>query len=116
MTAAGTGVTPFLGILRQLAKDDALSGHRLLLSNKGERDVICAPELAHYLGDELVLTFTREHAPGQQGRRIDAEFLDANVAYRDGYCYVCGPDGFVEAMKDALRAIGVPPDKFVYEH
>ena len=114
--AAGTGVTPFLGILRQLAKDDALlSGHRLLLSNKAERDVISAPELAHYLGDELVLTFTHEHAPGQQGRRIDAEFLDAKVADRDGYCYVCGPDGFVEAMNDALRAIGVPAEKLVYE-
>jgi cytochrome-b5 reductase len=114
--AAGTGVTPFLAILRRLAKDGSLAGHHLLLSNKSEQDVICERELAHYLGDDLVLTFTREHETGQQGRRIDAAFLDANIVDRDGYFYVCGPDAFVEAMNDALLTLGIHPDKLVYEH
>jgi len=114
--AAGTGVTPFLAILRGLAKDDALAGHRLLLSNKSERDVICALELTHYLGDDLVLTFTRENEPAREGRRMDAGFLDANIRDPDGYFYVCGPDGFVEAVNSALLTLGVHPDKLVYEH
>jgi ferredoxin-NADP reductase len=114
--AAGTGVTPFLAILRRLEKDGALAGHRLLLSNKSERDVICAPELTDYLGDDLVLTFTREDEPEREGRRIDADFLDANIRDRDGHFYVCGPDGFVEAINSALRDLGVHRDKLVYEH
>lgn len=113
--AAGTGVTPFLAILRQLARDDKLGQHRLLLSNKSERDVICAKELSHYLGDELVLTFTREHQPEEQGRRIDADFLEAHLGDRDGYCYVCGPDAFVTDVKEALSSLGVPSDRLVYE-
>lgn len=113
--AAGTGVTPFLAILRRLAKDKALADHRLLLSNKSERDVICNHELAYYLDDDLKLTFTREHESGQQGRRMDAGFLGANIADREGYCYVCGPDGFVEAMNDALLTLGVHAEKLVYE-
>jgi ferredoxin-NADP reductase len=113
--AAGTGVTPFLAILRRLAKDDGLAGHRLLLSNKSERDVICEQELAYYLGGDLFLTFTRKHETGHQGRRLDAGFLDANITDRDGHYYVCGPDGFVEAINDALLTLGVHPDKLVFE-
>jgi ferredoxin-NADP reductase len=113
--AAGTGVTPFLAILRQLARDDKLAQHRLLLSNKSERDVICAKELSHYLGDELVLTFTREHQPDEQGRRIDADFLETHLGDRDGHCYVCGPDAFVTDVKEALSSLGVPSDRLVYE-
>ncbi|WP_295882843.1 FAD-binding oxidoreductase [uncultured Thiohalocapsa sp.] len=113
--AAGTGLTPFLAMLRRLAKDEALAGHRLLLSNKGERDVICAKELSHYLGDDLVLTFTREDDAGRQGRRIDTAFLDANIADREGHCYVCGPDPFVQSINDGLLSLGIDPDQLVYE-
>jgi cytochrome-b5 reductase len=113
--AAGTGVTPFLAILRRLAKDGDLAGHRLLLSNKQERDVICREELRHYLGDDLVLAFTREHGTAHQPRRIDAAFLDANITDRDGYFYVCGPDDFVADVKEALLTLGVPADRLVYE-
>lgn len=113
--AAGTGVTPFLGILRQLAADDALNGHKLLLTNKTERDVICEKELKHYLGDDCVLTFTREHEPGHQGQRIDLDFLKANLSTFDGMFYVCGPDAFVESINDQLQSLGVRPEQLVYE-
>jgi cytochrome-b5 reductase len=113
--AAGTGVTPFLAILRRLAKDKALADHRLLLTNKSEQDVICAKELAHDLGDDLVLAFTREDEQGREGRRIDAGFLEAHIRDRDAYCYVCGPDGFVTAINDALVNLGIPEEKLVYE-
>ncbi|MBK1629904.1 flavodoxin reductase [Thiohalocapsa halophila] len=114
--AAGTGVTPFLAMLRRLAKDDTLAGHRLLLSNKSEADVICAKELRHYLGDDLVLTFTREREPGREGKRIDQSFLDANIGNRDGYFYVCGPDAFVSAINEALTTLGIRAEQLVYEH
>lgn len=113
--AAGTGVTPFLGILRRLAADDALDGHKLLLTNKGERDVICEKELKHYLGDHCVLTFTREHQPDHQGQHIDAGFLKSHLSTLDGRFYVCGPDAFVESINDQLKTLGVQPEQLVYE-
>ncbi len=114
--AAGTGVTPFLGILRQLAADDALDGHKLLLTNKTERDVICEKELKHYLGDDCVLTFTRDQETGHQGQRIDVDFLKAHLSTFDGMSYVCGPDAFVESINDQLQSLGVRPEQLVYEH
>jgi cytochrome-b5 reductase len=69
--AAGTGVTPFLAMLRRLIKDGKpLDGHRLLVSNKCERDLIAAQELRHYLGEDLILTFTREDASEHKGRHL----------------------------------------------
>jgi len=114
--AAGTGVTPFLGILRQLAADDALDGHKLLLTNKTERDLICEKELKHYLGDDCVLTFTREHDPGHQGQRIDVDFLETHLSTFDGMFYVCGPNAFVESINDQLQSLGVRPEQLVYKH
>ena len=113
--AAGTGLTPFLAILRQLAADDTLAGHRLLLSNKSERDVICEKELLHYLGDDCILTFTREHEPDQEGKHIDAAFLKAHAGDLSGKFYVCGPDAFVDSVNDHLVVLGVHPSQLVYE-
>jgi ferredoxin-NADP reductase len=113
--AAGTGITPFLGILRRLAADDALEGHRLLFSNKSERDVICEKELLHYLGEDCVLTYTREHEPEQDGRHIDAIFLRAHAGDLSQRFYVCGPDGFVQSVNDHLLSLGVHPSQLVYE-
>jgi cytochrome-b5 reductase len=113
--AAGTGVTPFLAILRQLALDDALSGHQLLLTNKTERDVICREELEHYLGERCILTHTHEHDLGHEGHRINAGFLAGHIHSTDQYFYVCGPEGFVESINAHLLNLGVHPDRLVYE-
>ncbi|MTW21099.1 flavodoxin reductase [Allochromatium palmeri] len=113
--AAGTGVTPFLAILRQLALQDSLEGHQLLLTNKCEQDVICREELQYYLGERCVLTFTHEHDPGQEGRHIDAAFLAAHIDRPDQVFYVCGPQGFVESINAHLLSLGVHPNSLVYE-
>jgi cytochrome-b5 reductase len=113
--AAGTGITPFLAILRRLAADDALAGHSLFFSNKSEQDVICGPELEHYLGERCLFTFTREHQPGHAAKHIDAGFLAGHVQDLDQYFYVCGPEGFVEAVNRNLLTIGADPDRLVYE-
>ena len=42
--AGGAGVTPFIAILRQLAKDGRLKGNRLIVSNRTEEDIILRDE------------------------------------------------------------------------
>lgn len=115
--AAGTGVTPFLGILRHLVdQGESLAGHRFLVSNKSEEDLIAAQELRHYLGENLTLTFTRKDALEHKGRHVDATMLEDKLKDPEELVYICGPDGFVEAVKDHLLTLGVHPDRWVYEH
>jgi len=113
--AAGAGVTPFLAILRQLAAEGRLDDHLLLFSNKTAADIICELELRHYLGKRCVFTCTRQRAPGYENRRIDRDFLRENVRHFDQRFYVCGPEGFVEAVKAALGDLGARSDAVVFE-
>src|SRR5512143_3317014 len=43
--AGGAGITPFLAILRDLARKGEADGQALIFSNKTPRDVICEKEL-----------------------------------------------------------------------
>jgi cytochrome-b5 reductase len=114
--AAGAGVTPFLAILRNLASQGGLGeDHKLLFTNKTSKDLICGPELRHYLGDRAVFTFTREQDPGMEHRRIDAAFLQAHMGDPAQHFYVCGPEAFVESVNADLISLGVDPDRLVYE-
>jgi len=113
--AAGAGVTPFLAILRKLAAEDALDGHRLLFSNKTEGDLICGQELRHYLGEDAVLTYTRQGARPDGVRHINSGFLKAHIETLDQYFYVCGPQGFVDSVNRDLVSLGAHPERLVYE-
>ncbi len=113
--AGGAGVTPFIAILRSLARDGAAGGHRLLFSNKTPADVICEKEFRHILGDDCVLTCTDEDAPGYAHRLIDHDFLKEHVTDFDQNFYVCGPPAFNEAVNEALTTLGANPDLLVFE-
>ncbi|MGD2083676.1 MAG: flavodoxin reductase [Chromatiales bacterium] len=114
--AAGAGITPFLAILRRLAAEGGLTqDHGLLFSNKTAADLICGPELKHYLGDRALFTFTREQDPGHEHHRVNAAFLKAHMGDPDRFFYVCGPDAFVKSVNADLVSLGVHPDHLVYE-
>jgi ferredoxin-NADP reductase len=77
---------------------------RLVYSVRHPEDVIYADEL----GDEAVLTYTREAPEGWTGHtgHIDAELLRAPA---DGarLAFVCGSNGFVETGSELLLELGM---------
>jgi ferredoxin-NADP reductase len=79
---------------------------RLLYSVRTSEDVIYADEL----GDDAVLTFTREPPDGWAGHtgRIDAALI-AEAAFGSGIAFVCGSNGFVEAATRLLMDAGLDP-------
>jgi ferredoxin-NADP reductase len=83
---------------------------RLLYSARTQGDLIYRTELEEY---ETTFTLTREHDPGWTGRtgRVDRDLI-AELAWPPAErprVYVCGPTGFVEAVADALVALGHEP-------
>ena len=113
--AGGAGITPFIAILRQLARKKKLAGNSLLFSNKTQADVILEPELRHYLGDRAIFTLTQDSRPGYESRRIDAAFLKEKVRDFKQAFYVCGPPPMVEALTETLMSLGAKPDHVVFE-
>lgn len=113
--AGGAGITPFLAHLRTLARDGRLAGHKLLFSNRTPADVIEEHELRYYLGDQCVLTCTRESKFGYLDRRIDRDFLVEHITDFDQHFYVCGPRPFTREISEALQTQGATPEKLVFE-
>lgn len=113
--AGGAGITPFLAILRDLARKGEAGGQTLIFSNKTPRDVICEKELRHVLGERCILTCTGSAVPGYEHRRVDRAFLEEKIADFTQRFYVCGPPPFMEAVNGALADLGASAENLVFE-
>jgi ferredoxin-NADP reductase len=113
--AGGAGVTPFIAILRRLAKDGKLAGNRLIFSNKREEDIILRDEFEAMQGLERLFTLTEEKVPGLFNERIDADFLKRHVKDFSGRFYVCGPDQMVKDLRKILGELGAQTDSITFE-
>lgn len=113
--AGGAGITPFLAILRQLSKDGKLSDNKLFFSNKTDLDIICEDELKGMLGDNAVFIITNQKDSKNDRRRIDSDFLKAEVDDFSKHFYICGPDPMIQDISEKLEKLGAKPDAVVFE-
>ncbi|HSK96521.1 MAG TPA: ferredoxin reductase [Euzebyales bacterium] len=113
LVGGGSGVVPLMAMLRHHRRTSDHGhmpapggGMRLIYSVRTADDVIFADEL----GDETLLTFTREPPAGWTGRtgRIDGAMI-AEAGVVTGTAFVCGSNVFVEAATDLLLAAGFDP-------
>ena len=113
--AGGAGITPFIAILRQLKKDGAITGNKLIFSNKTERDVIMEKEFREMFGENAVFTLTREEKQGYESGRIDKAFLERHINDFNQHFYVCGSKKFVEDVNKSLKELGAKTDLIIFE-
>jgi len=106
LVGGGSGVVPLMAILRHRRRTMPDLLMRLVYSVRNAEDVIYSDEL----GDDAVLTFTREAPEGWSGHRgrID-DGLIAEAGIDDGIAFVCGSNGFVEAASEMLLEAGYDP-------
>uniref|UniRef100_UPI00404B8BF3 flavodoxin reductase n=1 Tax=Flavobacterium sp. TaxID=239 RepID=UPI00404B8BF3 len=114
--AAGTGITPFLAIFRDLYKQNKLRGNRLIFVNKTSIDVIAGPELQQMFKKDFINVYTREGVIGFNGKRIDRNFLIENIVDFSQHFYVCGPSDFVKVVIENLKSLGATSDSLVFEN
>jgi Na+-transporting NADH:ubiquinone oxidoreductase subunit F len=116
--AGGTGLAPFISMLRHIRSTNSQSDVVLLYSTKFPTEVILKEELNSYVNDlhtKLVVTVTRPQPgdgwTGQTGH-IDANMIKNYAAdCNERTPYICGPLAFVKAVKDALISLGIPNEK-----
>jgi ferredoxin-NADP reductase len=109
VVGGGSGVVPLMSMLRVRPADVEA---RLIYSARTLDDVLYRDELAA-LGDDVVLTLTREQRDGFRSGRVDAELLREGGFAPDAqpHIYVCGPTGFVEAVASAFVELGHAPER-----
>lgn len=113
--AGGAGITPFLGILRDRARQGDLDGCHLIFANKSTEDIILYP-LWEGLED-LRTTYLVEHdaEDGQREGQIDAALLDDVVGDWGGRFYVCGPPAMEDTVAKLLKKRGVSDERLIRE-
>lgn len=113
--AAGSGITPFIAIFRELYKNNKLYGNRLIYVNKTSEDVIMGDELHKMLKNNFINVYTRENVVGFAGKRIDRNFLIENIVDFSQHFYVCGPSDFVKTVTKNLLDLGATAESVVFE-
>jgi len=108
LVGGGSGVVPLMAMLRHRRRTMPDLAMRLLYSVRTADEVIYADEL----GDDAVLTFTRESPDSWSGHtgRIDG-CLIASALMPMTTAYICGSNGFVEAASRLLLEAGVEPGR-----
>jgi ferredoxin-NADP reductase len=115
LLAGGTGVTPFMSMLRHRAAVGSQVPVTLAFSAKHREDLLFFDELLTLAGRRdgftLKVTLTREAAPHPfRAGRIDARFIaEAITAMGESVrlVLVCGSDAFVETAAEAAVSAGV---------
>ncbi len=104
LVGGGSGVVPLMAMLRHRRRVAPAAPMRLVYSVRTAADVIFGDEL----GDDALLTFTRERPDGWSGHsgRIDAALV-AEPAAGVQVAFVCGSNGFVEAASELLLDSGL---------
>ncbi len=122
LVAGGVGIAPLIGILRELAATNDPRPTVLLYGNRTKAQIVCGPELqalSRSHGTEVVhvLSEPPEGWTGPVGM-IDAALLRAHfgtAARRDWLYILCGPPPMLNAVEDALIALGIPSSRILSE-
>ncbi|MEA2153931.1 MAG: hypothetical protein QOE11_71 [Solirubrobacteraceae bacterium] len=106
LVGGGSGVVPLMSMLRHRRRAMPETDMRLLYSVRRPQDVIYAGEI----GEDAILTYTRESPPGWAGHtgRLDTELV-GSAATGATTAYVCGSNGFVESATGLLLESGLAP-------
>lgn len=113
--AGGTGLAPFMSMLREIRLLSSGNDIVLLYSVRYPDEIIRKDELAELtkqINLKTVVTVTRPRPDGGwtgQTGHIDAEMIKTYALdLAERVPYICGPLPFVKAVKDALVSLGVP--------
>jgi len=114
--AGGSGITPFISILRSLQAENAVAGNKLLFANNTAADIILEDELRDILGsDNFINILAKEEVAGYRHGFIDRDLLEEFVNPHKGIIYLCGPPPMMKAVEEHLGEMGVSDERLVKE-
>ena len=117
--AGGIGITPFMSILRQAAKDQLPQDLVLLYSNRRPEDAAFLAELRELeqrnKGFRLIATMTQMNKSSQpwdgETRLVDEALVKkVSAALLAPIYYVAGPPAMIEAVRQTLNRAGIDDD------
>jgi ferredoxin-NADP reductase len=124
LIAGGIGITPFISMLRQAAKEESPRSLVLIYSNRRPEDAAFLgelEELARRNGNFRFVATMTEMEKSTARWQGETGLVNAGLIHRsvkglaNPVYYVVGPPGMVAAMVDTLHSAGVPEERIVTE-
>lgn len=115
--AGGAGITPFVAILRDLARKDMIGNNMLIFSNKTAEDVIYKNEFEKIFSanpSNFINTFTQEAVDGFESGRIDKALISKYVTDFSKPFYICGPKQMKVDIADMLSELGAKVESIYF--
>ncbi len=112
--AGGSGITPFMSIIRYIVNKRLHNKIILLYSNRTTKDIIYKKELDKIDSIDVIYFITNEIVKNlrYESRRVDKELVRKHVKDVNDYLwYICGPPRMVDAMKNILNELSVDKEK-----
>ncbi|HBF20437.1 MAG: flavodoxin reductase [Owenweeksia sp.] len=105
--AGGTGITPFLAIMRKMYEVGKLENSLLFFSNKTRKDLFLEKELRAMLGDRYQNVITEDKEDPEYYGEIDGDYLKNRIGDLSKPLFICGPPPFDKAMQEIAESIGI---------
>lgn len=119
--AGGTGVAPFVGLLRNNNKSLIPKKITLIVSFKSQEEYLFQEELQTAIPHTKVVVTLTQSAPdswAQLQGRINAAMITSAIDGErkdDIRFYICGGSLFVENMREVLATMNIPVERVNYE-
>jgi len=121
MLAGGSGITPIMSMIREFTTTASTKTIHLIYICRTPADIIFCKELESIEQQNSSFTFTKvisrpeDDYEGITGH-INAELLTSLIQdINNKTCYICGPTGMCQSVKDELLGLGVRPGKIRQE-
>jgi ferredoxin-NADP reductase len=105
--AGGAGITPFIGIFRNLHYNTEIGENRLIFANKKKEDIIIAEEFEELLGINFINILSEENSDKYFHGLITESFLKDHMNGVDQHVYLCGPPPMMTAVESQLASLGI---------
>jgi len=123
--AAGSGITPILGIAKTVLQEEPKSSFIMVYSNKTPKDTIFFNEISQLQSDyperfKLQLVFSQSDEENCLFGRIDKSVVNFVLKnkfkdLRISDFYLCGPEAMIHSVKDTLTENGVLEEHIFFE-
>lgn len=128
LIAGGIGITPFISMLRHIAKEKLSYRITLIYSNRNQASTAFLEEISNVKFQmsnfKLILIMTEDPAWAGEKRKVDAKFIKeyfplgdkptSNVS--ENLYFVVGPPAMVDAVQRSLFEAGVLPENIKIEN
>lgn len=119
LCAGGSGITPVMSILKAVLSEEVNSRVSLIYVNRNLEDIVFKSELdsliSEYSGKLQVVHYLSSEEGRMDGHAFNSLLGSLDDVGQANY-FMCGPQGFMEVVEDALTESGVDSSKINKEY